>query len=63
VTTSHESTDPETSVCEAWDRADFEQAATRLIKCYDPESQGFLGSANASSSRRTACGSSRGTKG
>jgi RNA polymerase sigma-70 factor (ECF subfamily) len=42
VDTVHESTDPETSIREAWDRADFEQAATRLMQCYGPEVQGFL---------------------
>jgi RNA polymerase sigma-70 factor, ECF subfamily len=37
-----ESIDPETSIREAWDRADFQEAATRLLECYGPEVQGFL---------------------
>ena len=37
-----ETTDPETAIREAWDRADYEKAATRLLVDYGPEIQGFL---------------------
>ena len=37
-----ESSDPETSIREAWNRADFERAATRLMQSYGAEVQGFL---------------------
>jgi RNA polymerase sigma-70 factor, ECF subfamily len=42
VTTVHESTDSETNIREAWDRGDFEQSATLLMRCYGPEVRGFL---------------------
>jgi RNA polymerase sigma-70 factor, ECF subfamily len=42
VATVHESTDPEIHIREAWERGNFEQAATRLMQCYGPEIQGFL---------------------
>jgi RNA polymerase sigma-70 factor, ECF subfamily len=42
VGTVDEATDPETSIREAWERRDFEQAATLLMRCYGSEVQGFL---------------------
>jgi RNA polymerase sigma-70 factor, ECF subfamily len=42
VGTEQETNDPEVSIREAWDRGDFEQAATRLMQSYGPEVQGFL---------------------
>jgi RNA polymerase sigma-70 factor (ECF subfamily) len=37
-----ETSDPEAAIREAWDRKDYEQAATRLIVTFGPEIQGFL---------------------
>jgi RNA polymerase sigma-70 factor (ECF subfamily) len=42
VASEQESTDPEAGIRRAWDAADFEQAATRLIQSYGPEVHGFL---------------------
>jgi RNA polymerase sigma-70 factor, ECF subfamily len=42
VATVHESTDPELHIREAWERGNFDQAATRLMQRYGPEIQGFL---------------------
>jgi RNA polymerase sigma-70 factor, ECF subfamily len=42
LTTADESHDPETRIREAWDRADFERAATLLVQLYGPEVRGFL---------------------
>jgi RNA polymerase sigma-70 factor, ECF subfamily len=42
VGTVDDASDSETRIREAWERGDFEQAATRLMRCYGPEVQGFL---------------------
>jgi RNA polymerase sigma-70 factor (ECF subfamily) len=42
VGNGHDTKDPEASIREAWERGEFEQAATRLMQSYGPEVQGFL---------------------
>jgi RNA polymerase sigma-70 factor, ECF subfamily len=39
---NQETLDPEAAIREAWNRKDYEKAATRLITSYGPEIQGFL---------------------
>jgi RNA polymerase sigma-70 factor (ECF subfamily) len=42
MTRVHEQTEVEAAIREAWNREDYEGAATRLIRDYGPELQGFL---------------------